>query len=211
MKEQLFKISKIKKPVLWTKEEDSLLLRLTDRQPRRKRWRDVCLAIPDKSPYQCYLRYRAISPNIRRGAWTAEEDQELLRGYNKYGKDWRSIARTMKTRNSKQIRDRYTNYLDPGLCRISFTLEDDLKLIELHNMYGNRWSLIKERMNRPYDCIKNRFNTALKKNLKYYNMIAAIYNEMRSDATIASETHFDNVYNENPEGVVKIFDLGSWE
>jgi hypothetical protein len=67
----------------------------------------------------------------------------------------------------KQIRDRYTNYLDPAICKSKFSTEEDFQILQLHNKYGNKWILIKQFVpGRSGDCIKNRFNSSIKRNKK---------------------------------------------
>jgi len=48
----------------------------------------------------------------------------------------------MKTRNRKQIRDRYLNYLDPNLNKNKFTKWEDEMIIEQFLKLGKKWSLI---------------------------------------------------------------------
>lgn len=43
-------------------------------------------------------------------------------------------------RDAHQCRDRYVNYLVPGLRRERWTPEEDARLIELHEERGSRWS-----------------------------------------------------------------------
>jgi hypothetical protein len=202
---QLFKITKTKQPVYWTKDEDAILLYHTSKQARRKRWSVLTKYLPNKNPYQCYLRHRAISPHIKRGAWSKEEDHELLTAFKLYGRNWKLISRKLRARNSKQIRDRYTNHLDPRLNRSRFTPYDDLMLIELHEKYGNRWSVISNKLNRPYDQVKNRFNASLKKNLEYYKAISSFDKKSECDTVNTN----GKLSSEEPD-MVNIFDLGSW-
>lgn len=76
----------------------------------------------------------------------------LLNLYNKYGKylityfclggKWMKLANSLKSRNSKQIRERYLNVIRPEIKKLAFSEEEDLKVMELYTKYGSRWSLI---------------------------------------------------------------------
>jgi hypothetical protein len=171
----LFQIKKEKKKTTWTKEEDVELLSLTRGQQRRFNWLAICKSIPSKTPMQCYQRYRSINPNIKKGTWSEAEDKCLIRAVNEHGRVWKDIARLYFTnRNSKQIRDRYVNYLDPIIVHSKFSIDEDLLLIELQKTYGNKWTTIKTFFKtRSMDMLKNRFNSALKRNVKLYNVISA--------------------------------------
>jgi hypothetical protein len=85
-----------------------------------------------------------------------------------FGKQWSKIAsQFFHNRNAKQIRDRYTNYLDPAINNSNFSPKEDLQILDLYNRYGNKWSLIKQFVQgRSSDCIKNRFNSSIKRNKK---------------------------------------------
>lgn len=53
--------------------------------------------------------------------WTEEEDREVLMLVKKGGKNWNTISKVLKTKNGKQIRERYINKLDPGINRGEWT------------------------------------------------------------------------------------------
>jgi hypothetical protein len=67
-----FNIQKIKKPVLWTKDEDILLLSLVSIHSRR--WSSISKSFKDKTGQHCYIRYRSINPSAKKGIWEPFED-----------------------------------------------------------------------------------------------------------------------------------------
>jgi len=157
----------IKKQKIWSKDEDNLLLSLTDHYKGSKIiWKEISVYFKEKTIRQCYARYRQINPNHNKGPWTPKEDQELMYFYKKYGKRWALLAKLMKTRNSKQIRDRYLNCLDDKLCKKSFTDADDQKITKLIYVFGSNWSRIaKEFEGRTGDNIKNRYYWSIRHSL----------------------------------------------
>jgi hypothetical protein len=162
----LFKVEKNSKSVNWTKEEDILLVFLVSTHKRK--WSFISKSFKEKTGYQCYLRYNSINPSIKKGAWETIEDQKLIEGMRLFGKQWSKIASQLfRNRNSKQIRDRYTNYLDPAINKGKFSPEEDLQILDLYKRFGNKWSLIKQFVpGRSSDSIKNRFNSSIKRNKK---------------------------------------------
>jgi hypothetical protein len=194
MKNIIFEIKKSQKKTLWTQQEDNLLLSLVSQGGNRRSWLTISKKLGTKSAHQCLGRYRTIRPNIKKGAWSTADDTQLLLGYSKYGRKWNLIANFLQNRSSKQIRDRYTNYLDPCLKKCPFSLEEDLKLLQLHRKYGNKWAEIKKAfIDRSFDQLKNRFNSAIKKNVLLYEGIVnspkVCNNE--EEVQIGSTYHYD--------------------
>ena len=92
-------------------------------------------------------------------AFTAKEDQLINHYVNLIGtKKWTFIAKHVEGRTAKQCRDRYMNYLKPGLSNIEWTQEEDDYLLDLYTKYGPKWSTInKYFQNRNQTSLKNRF------------------------------------------------------
>jgi hypothetical protein len=74
-------------------------------------------------------------------------------------KNWAAIAKRMasefgfKRRTGKQCRERYSrsyprwfNHLDPTICKKAWSNEEEETLMELQKVYGNKWTLIAEKM-----------------------------------------------------------------
>ena len=103
---------------------------------------------------------------IIKGHFTREEDEQLLSLHKIYGKKWNLIAKAMKNRTGKQIRDRFLNSLAPGVIKHRFTYEEDLRIIKYYKLYGRAWSSIAKYIKgRTGDMIKNRFYSNLSKNM----------------------------------------------
>lgn len=167
-KPKIFISTKIHKSNHWLKEEDDLLLLLAQKY-NEKSWIKVSLFFKNKNPAQCRARYKRIRPGIIKGSWSKEEDNSILQLVNKLGKNWSLIAKLVPTRNGKQIRDRFINYLDPEINRKKFTEEEDQKIIKLYIEYGSKWSIISKHFKgRTGDMIKNRFYSCLRRKVHGY-------------------------------------------
>ncbi|XP_056169661.1 transcription factor WER-like [Syzygium oleosum] len=114
---------------------------------------------------------------LKKGLWTVEEDKLLMDYVTENGKGkWNSIAkRTGLRRCGKSCRLRWMNYLSPNVKQGRFTEEEDDLIIRLHNLLGNRWSLIAKRVpGRTDNQVKNYWNTCLSKKLGIKKQICEV-------------------------------------
>ncbi|KAF1878570.1 hypothetical protein Lal_00047239 [Lupinus albus] len=105
----------------------------------------------------------------RKGPWIAEEDKLLIKYVEQYGEGrWNSVASIIGLkRNGKSCRLRWVNYLRPDLKRGQITAQEESIIIELHAMWGNRWSTIARSLpGRTDNEIKNYWRTHFKKKAK---------------------------------------------
>ncbi|KAJ1425585.1 SANT/Myb domain [Sesbania bispinosa] len=106
---------------------------------------------------------------LRKGLWSPEEDEKLLKHITKYGHGcWSSVPKQAGLqRCGKSCRLRWINYLRPDLKRGTFSQEEENLIIELHAVLGNRWSQIAAQLpGRTDNEIKNLWNSCLKKKLR---------------------------------------------
>ncbi len=160
MKKAIFFIRKLHKiKIIWTKEEDDIILKEGSKCNSIKDWDNIWKLLENnKSRYQCFRRFLTINPKIRKGRFSKEEDLKLSKLISQYGKNWNLISEILQTRTQKQIKNRFENNLDPVLKKEKFTKEDDNLIMELFNIFENKWSKYQNYFpSRSLKSIKNRF------------------------------------------------------
>ncbi|KAF2586098.1 hypothetical protein F2Q70_00037402 [Brassica cretica] len=77
---------------------------------------------------------------MKRGPWTAEEDEILVSFIKKEGEGrWRSLPkRAGLLRCGKSCRLRWMNYLRPSVKRGGITPDEEDLILRLHRLLGNR-------------------------------------------------------------------------
>lgn len=152
----------------WSKAEDQLLTAIASNSETLQ-WSTIAKYFPNKTAPQLAGRWeKVLNPNLIKGSWTREEDQQIIDFVEKNGdKDWAKLALLLKGRTGKQCRERFKNHLDPKLDHSEWTPEDDQKLIQLHEQLGNSWTKIAMHFEgRTDNSIKNRWNSTLKKRIE---------------------------------------------
>uniref|UniRef100_A0A3B5MD23 Uncharacterized protein n=1 Tax=Xiphophorus couchianus TaxID=32473 RepID=A0A3B5MD23_9TELE len=76
--------------------------------------------------------------------WTQDEDDKLKALVHKLGSsDWKHIANFIPNHTEQQCQHRWFKVLDPELVKGPWTKEEDEKVIELVNLYGNKqWAMV---------------------------------------------------------------------
>ncbi|XP_019425531.1 PREDICTED: transcription factor MYB23-like isoform X1 [Lupinus angustifolius] len=106
---------------------------------------------------------------IVKGAWSTEEDETLSKYVTIHGEGkWQKLAQKAGLKRcGKSCRQRWLNYLKPGIKRGDISLDEEDMIIRLHRLLGNRWALIAKRLpGRTDNEIKNYWNTNLAKKLE---------------------------------------------
>jgi hypothetical protein len=95
-----------------------------------------------------------------RSKFTPDEDSELIRLVAELGTtDWAHVATELGTRNARQCRERYKNYLDPALRHGEWTAAEDALLLTKHAKYGSKWNHIAHFFKDRSDiALRNRWN-----------------------------------------------------
>ncbi|CCD25326.1 Bas1p NDAI_0E05090 [Naumovozyma dairenensis CBS 421] len=102
----------------------------------------------------------SLDPNLKKGKWTPEEDELLIKAYSKHGSHWLSVSMEIPGRTEDQCAKRYIEVLGPsseGRLR-DWTNEEDLSLISKVKKYGTKWRKISSEMEfRPSLTCRNRW------------------------------------------------------
>ncbi|KAD3641036.1 hypothetical protein E3N88_30259 [Mikania micrantha] len=106
--------------------------------------------------------------HVKKGPWTAEEDEKILAYVASHGiGNWTLVPlKAGLNRSGKSCKLRWTNYLRPDLKHNSFTPHEEDLILWYHQNIGSRWSLIARKLpGRTYKDVKNHWNTKLKQKL----------------------------------------------
>lgn len=102
----------------------------------------------------------------RSAPWTEEEDNIIIDEVNACNANgmkvrWIELAEKIPHRSAKEIRNRWTNRLDPKLIHGKFTEEDDLALWRAYGAHPQKWRKISSgafRGQRSDNAVKNRWH-----------------------------------------------------
>lgn len=151
----------------WTKVEDKCLaniinqLKTGDYIP----WSEIANHMRHRTKQQIYTRwmYRK-APHLRKGRFTYLETKTLLNAIEKYGMDFCKISNVvMPDRTSIQLNERYRTLMLSINGDKMWTIDDDARLLQLHDNYNNDWSTIATYFsNKTRTQMRHRFNALQK-------------------------------------------------
>ena len=118
--------------------------------------------------------------------FSPEEDKTLKSLVEQYGThSWKLIADLIKTRNCRQCRERWRNYLSQNISIEPWSKKEDLLLQQKYNEYGPQWTKIQTFfVNRTDVNLKNRW-AVLQRRIQH--------NALKSNPNNAVEKSVDKV------------------
>ncbi|KAH9487048.1 Transcription factor MYB3R-4 [Psilocybe cubensis] len=124
----------------WTEEEDQLLRQAVAHYGENDNWKKVAEGIPGRTNKACRKRWlHSLQPNVKKTAWTPDEDKMLVDLHESYGPKWSAIARQIPGRTDDACSKRYREALDPSLKKDQWTHEEDVLLMETYHRIGGKW------------------------------------------------------------------------
>ncbi|XP_053337482.1 snRNA-activating protein complex subunit 4 [Clarias gariepinus] len=140
-------ISKCFRKRAWTKEEDQVFRDLVDKMRIGSfiPYTQISYFMEGRDSSQLIYRWTCVlDPSIKKGPWTKEEDQLLLKAVKKYGcKEWWKIRLEVPGRTDNACRDRYLDCLRDDIKRGAWSDEEVELLKQLVEKHGvGKWAKI---------------------------------------------------------------------
>jgi hypothetical protein len=100
--------------------------------------------------------------------FTREEDEKIMQAVASYGtRAWEMVAGAVGGgRNTRQVRERWNQYLRPTL-ELGYTQAEDARVLELVAQYGRRWAMIGAMLRTKSDVsVRNRYRILAKQSAR---------------------------------------------
>ncbi|TSM86001.1 snRNA-activating protein complex subunit 4 [Bagarius yarrelli] len=150
-------ISKRFKKREWNNEEDQLLRELVEKMRIGNfiPYTQISYFMEGRDNSQLIYRWTCVlDPSLKKGPWTKEEDELLLKAVKKYGcKEWWKIKLEVPGRTDNACRDRYLDCLQDDVKKGAWSDEEVELLKKLVEKYGvGKWSKIAAEIPNRLDC-----------------------------------------------------------
>lgn len=103
----------------WSKAEDEVLVQIIKEKGAEQHWREIAIALNKRTNSKVYRHAKQcrerwinhLDPSKNRGAWTDQEDTQLLQLYLERGRKWSEIAKQFGDRTENSVKNRWNSML----------------------------------------------------------------------------------------------------
>lgn len=181
----------------WTDSEYSSLVLLV--RQYGEDWPVIASKFSNKTAKQCMQKFKNSQRSAKKGNWSPEEDEILLKWVKDYGPTkWTECSKHIKGRCGKQCRERWVNILNPHVKKGNWSGEEQNLIFDNLCVHYTSWSSMSKVLpGRTENSIKNYFYSSLRrlKSNPLCNIIKEVYVDKTLDFKNIS-THYGNITDE---------------